>query len=263
VGVKYRMYIDEVGNSDLDSSHDPRHRYLSLTGIIMELEHVREIVFPGLEQLKRDYFDGHPDDPIVLHRKELLNKKPPFHALRDPQIRDKFDAKLLKLLQDYEYTVITLVIDKLAHKQQYQVWRYDAYHYCLMILLERYVRWLDGHNARSDVLAESRGGKEDRRLKKSFARLHTEGTDYVAADTFHNRLTSGQLKVKPKSSNIAGLQIADLIAHPSFVATRERHEWQEGPPDNFGGKIAAILENSKYYRSPQGIISGWGRKWLP
>ena len=51
MGVMYRMYIDEVGNSDLDSSHDPRHRYLSLTGIIMELEHVREIVFPGLEQL--------------------------------------------------------------------------------------------------------------------------------------------------------------------------------------------------------------------
>jgi hypothetical protein len=34
-------------------------------------------------------------------------------------------------------------------------------------------------------------------------------------------------------------------------------------PENFGGVIAAILEESKYNRSPEGKISGWGRKWLP
>ena len=31
--LKYRMYIDEVGNSDLNASTDPNHRYLSLTGV--------------------------------------------------------------------------------------------------------------------------------------------------------------------------------------------------------------------------------------
>ncbi len=32
-----RMYVDEVGNTDLNSSHDPNHQYLSLTGVIFEL----------------------------------------------------------------------------------------------------------------------------------------------------------------------------------------------------------------------------------
>lgn len=34
--MKYHLYVDEVGNSDLGTSHDPSHRYLSLTGIILE-----------------------------------------------------------------------------------------------------------------------------------------------------------------------------------------------------------------------------------
>ena len=113
-----------------------------------------------------------------------------------------------------------------------------------------------------DVLAESRGGKEDRRLKDSFARLYDSGTDYVQASKFSDRLTSKQLKVKSKSNNIAGLQIADLVAHPSFKATQARHE-NRALPDNFGGKVGVILEGSKYHRHPSGKIDGWGRKWLP
>ena len=75
-------------------------------------------------------------------------------------------------------------------------------------------------------------------------------------------LTSSQLKVKPKSANIAGLQFADLIAHPSFRATLVRKQ-KKSLPDNFGGRIAGIIEESKYYRSSSGVIDGWGRKWLP
>ncbi len=75
-------------------------------------------------------------------------------------------------------------------------------------------------------------------------------------------LTSKQLKMKPKSDNIAGLQLADLIAHPSFHVMLA---YRAGKPltDNFGGKIGKILEDSKYIRSFSGQIDGWGRKWLP
>jgi hypothetical protein len=39
--MKYRMYVDEVGNSDMNSSDNPLHRFLSLSGIILELEYVK------------------------------------------------------------------------------------------------------------------------------------------------------------------------------------------------------------------------------
>jgi hypothetical protein len=79
---------------------------------------------------------------------------------------------------------------------------------------------------------------------------------------FSSYLTSCQLKVKPKNNNISGLQIADLLAHPSYKALLNRHNNQP-LPSNFGGKIASILEETKLLRNPLGTINGWGRKWLP
>lgn len=131
-----------------------------------------------------------------------------------------------------------------------------------MVLVERYVRWLDTEDVRGDVMAESRGGKEDMRLKRSFTRVYREGTDFVPPEQFAERLTSKQLKVKQKSNNIVGLQVADLIAHPSykaFVARRNR----KTQPATFGGKIVEILMKNKYCRSPGGKLDGWGCKWLP
>lgn len=126
--MKYRLYIDEVGNSDLNASGNPNHRYLSLTGIIIELGYVNDVLYHELENLKYKYFGSHPDDPIVLHRKELVNKRPPFQALADSAVEQSFNTEFLSLLIQWEYTVITVVIDKLQHFEQYQVWRFDPYH---------------------------------------------------------------------------------------------------------------------------------------
>jgi len=260
--TKYRMYVDEVGNPDLGASLDPNHRYLSLTGVILELDYVASTVFPALEVLKQRYFGSHPDSPVILHRKEMVNKKPPFAALQVAEVQAAFDEELLGVFRRLSFTVITVVIDKLEHRERYKVWRFDPYHYCLMVLVERFVLWLEAKNAVGDVMAESRGGNEDVRLKASFERAYEQGSDFLSPETLAARLTSRQLKVKAKSNNVAGLQLADLIAYPSYRATVARHQ-KEALATNFGGSIAAILEESKYHRSPQGKIDGWGRKWLP
>jgi hypothetical protein len=259
---KFRLYVDEVGNPDLGASRiNENNRYLSLTGLIMSLDYVRDVAHPRLEDFKRRYFGEHPDQQVTLHRKELVNKRPPFEALRDPATRDAFNLELLGLIEGLDYLVITAVIDKREHLDRYQTWVYDPYHYCLMVILERYVLWLHGCRERGDVMAESRGGSEDRWLKDEFARIY-QTSAAVGNNRFAERLTSSQLKVKPKSANIAGLQLADMIAHPSHTATKARHE--DAPlADNFGGRIAAILEASKYRRRWDGRIGGYGRKWLP
>jgi hypothetical protein len=164
--TKYRMYVDEVGNPDLESSDNPNHRFLSLTGVIIELEYVRLVINPQMEALKHKYFTAHPDEPIVLHRKEILNRKPPFEGLRDPAMAEFFDLDLIDLLKKWEYTVITVCLDKRKHQEMYTVWRYDPYHYCLAILMERFNFWLNRREGQGDVMAESRGGKEDRRLSE-------------------------------------------------------------------------------------------------
>jgi hypothetical protein len=92
---KYRLYIDEVGNSELGSSKDPNHRYLSLTGVILDLEYVRTVFQPQLEDLKQKYFLSHPDEPLISHRKELVNKKAPFSSLQDPAVETAFNQEFL------------------------------------------------------------------------------------------------------------------------------------------------------------------------
>ena len=63
--TKYRIYIDEVGNPDLDSSDNPNHRFLSLTGVILELGHIERVVHPQMEAIKAKFFRSHPDDPVI------------------------------------------------------------------------------------------------------------------------------------------------------------------------------------------------------
>lgn len=213
--MKYRIYIDEVGNPDLESSDNPNHRFLSLTGVILELNHVESVVYPQMETLKANFFHSHPDEPVIFHRAEMVNAKPPFEVLKDSVVREQFNQQLLTLLAAWEYKIISVCLDKKKHKETYTTWRYDPYHYCLAVLLERFVYFLNRQNSRGDVMAESRGGKEDMRLKDSFVRLWESGTEYVAPEEFQKTLTSKQLKVKTKANNVAGLQLADLLAHPS------------------------------------------------
>ena len=125
--MRFRMYVDEVGNSDLKSSTNPNERYLSLSGVIFEWDYIKG-VHEKLESLKRKYFDSHPDDPIILHRKEIVNKKHPFESLRDPNCEKTFNTDLLALIAELDFTLITVVIDKLEHNNQYEKWRYDPYH---------------------------------------------------------------------------------------------------------------------------------------
>ena len=260
--IMYRLYIDETGNPDLGSSDDPNHRYLSLTGVIIERDHVRNILTPRLNALKQEFFDPDPDEPIVLHRKDIMKRNWPFHTLRNPALAAEFDRRLLSLLQDCEYVVITAVIDKLEHRRRYVVWRYNPYHYCLEVLLERYALWLNRRRVTGDVMAEVRGRWFDLRLEKAFSRHYKHGTAFVRRDVMQRCLTSKNLKLKTKEKNISGLQVADILAHPSSLNIRSCHAG-DVTPRGFGQEIVSLLNDSKYNRSPQGNIDGWGTKWLP
>ncbi len=68
-------------------------------------------------------FGSHPDDPVILHRKELVNRRGPFACLRDPAVNAAFDGELLGFMRSWDYTVISVCLDKQAHRQKYTVWQ--------------------------------------------------------------------------------------------------------------------------------------------
>ncbi|MBM3324734.1 MAG: DUF3800 domain-containing protein [Calditrichaeota bacterium] len=264
---KYRLYVDEVGDPGLGSESVVAQRYFSLTGIFLELSYVDAVVHPELEDLKRRHFAHkiHADEPLILHRKEIINKKPPFESLRDADRCAAFDTDLLGIVDLFDYEAITVVLDKAEHNARYAIWHYDPYHYCMTVLIERYARWLERHKQVGDVMAESRGGKADMRLKKSFRKLWENGTEWVSTGTIQSVLTSRELKLKKKDNNIAGLQLADIIAHPSHMYVLEQYGASENQArGDFGRRVTDILIKKKYVRHPiSGEIKGWGIKYLP
>lgn len=256
----YRVFIDEVGNHDVKSSEHPNHQYLGLTGVIMRLEYERNQFTAAMDTIKAVTF-GTPN--VVLHRREMLDATPPFQALQSPEVRGHLDTMLLKLLAEGTYRVFTVVIDKKEHLKKYVVWRFHPYHYCLTVLLERYVQFLDRMKQVGDILTESRGKKENMQLERAYRYIYENGSAHVPKQIFQERLTSGELKIKPKIANVAGLQFADLIASPScrsLICERTGVLMTA----RFGQDVEAILRKSKYLRRPSdGEISGWGKKWLP
>ena len=96
------------------------------------------------------------------------------------------------------------------------------------------------------------------RLKKSFSRLWSEGTEYMDPERFHKVFTSKQLKVKPKANNISGLQLADIIAHPSRNEILAENRLLDRPMPPFGRKVVEILQ-VKYYQHRGKIF---GKKFI-
>jgi hypothetical protein len=122
--------------------------------------------------------------------------------------------------------------------------------------------WLKARRAHGDVMAEARNKNPDKRLKKVFSYFQKNGTHNVSAVEVGDHLTSGELKLKPKTANVCGLQFADLIAAPSASYVRSLNGAGLAP-SAFGGAVVKLLVAEKYRRSRNGKIVGYGVKWLP
>lgn len=259
---RYRLYIDESGDHTHSSEDKPEKRYLGLTGVIIETEYYRTAFHPQFENLKQKHFPHNPDEPVIFHRKELIGKHGPFWRLRDTTQEESFNNDFLEILQNRNYTLIVVVIDKVAHVQRYGKAAFHPYHYCLAAMLERYCGYLNFHNAQGDVLAESRGGKEDFQLKKAYKRVYESGTYYRKSDFFKKALSSKEIKLKPKSANIVGLQLADLLAHPCKSEILFENQRIDKWDNVFGRQICKSI-SGKYNRQVyQGRVQGYGKVFI-
>ena len=260
---KYRLYIDESGDHTYDELAEPAKRYLGIIGIFIETDYYRTTFQPELEKLKQKHFPHSPDEPVILHREDIINRRGPFWRLRDSEREQAFNEDLLRFIKEQDYYIITVVIDKNAHFERYGEAAYHPYHYCLTALLERYCGFLNFYNAQGDVLAEGRGGSEDLKLKRAYQRLYGEGTWYRSPEFFQRTLTSSEIKIKLKSVNIAGLQLSDLLAYPSKQEILIEEQRIDDPGDNFGKQICQCIQAKYNRRVYEGRAKGYGKVFLP
>ena len=256
------MYLDEHGTDSMTRTERDQYRFLSLTGVIMPVAHARDFLVPAFNRLKANILDEDPDAPICLHRSDIRHSRGPFEPLKHENVRTKFNARLLTIMAEANYSVITAVVDKHALLGKVNWARNHPYHVLMEILVEKYALLLERRDQIGDIMPEARGNKQDNALQAEFEHFKRNGTRFARSDLVRRHIPSSNLKFRTKKDNIAGLQLCDLLAHPSHHAIREdqKHEVHLGA---YAKQVVTILRNQKYHRSGYGTIKGWGTKYLP
>jgi len=260
--LRYRLYIDESGDHTFQLADNDNQRYLGLLGLWFNTFAPYKDFAQALGELKREIFGWHPDDPpICLHRKDLIARKGVFRRLRNQELNERFEDGLLKVVREARFCMTCVVIDKASHRTKTYRELFHPYHYCLAVLLERYTGWLGLKGAVGDVMAESRGGHEDRELRTAFENTLQKGTRLHSPQQFQAVLTSKEVKLKKKEHAIAGLELADLLAYPfkrEMIAERRG----EDLPEDFSSALLDVARPKMNCQIYTRRISGYGKVWL-
>ena len=258
VPARYRLYIDESGDHTYNLLDDHGHRYLALLGVWFRQADDYVVFADDLERFKRDIFGPRPDRPVILHRSDIINRKSAFGLLRQTDVQARFNAGLIEVIRQAQFRLVCVVLDKQLHLNRYAS-PFHPYHYCLAALLDRYIGWLNDKHAVGDVLAESRGGEEDLQLKQAYRRVYESGTLLLGHEHYQRALTTHDLKLQPKRANIAGLQLADVLAYPVRQACLIEHGLLPDPGGVFGKQLVEAVQDKTHRHERTGQIEGYGK----
>jgi hypothetical protein len=262
----YRLYIDESGDHSFraDVSGQWDKRYLCLLGCSFELEDYRNNFSSAFEHLKAEHFGSEPDELVILHREEMVARRGPFSVLREMTRNEAFRRDLLELVTEARFRVFAVVVDKIGTQgKRYGPLPSHPYDIGVLAMMERYCGWLNFTRNTGDVLAESRGGREDGQLKSAYRTVYDSGTRFRPKEFSQAVLTTREIKLKKKEHNIAGLQLADLLAYP--VKREMLHQLKQAPPPTGFTKTMAELLSQRYkynYHAYQGRVWGYGKVFL-
>jgi len=255
---RYRLYLDESGDHVYRDFSRASHRFLCLLGCWFKNPDYLDF-HAGLERLKVKHLPHHPDNPVVLHRADIIHARKEFKRLRDDENRSAFDDDLLSLIQSSNFNVVAVVVDKAILKENYGRSAGHPYHLGLGFLLQRYAGYLNHINRVGDVMGEARGGVEDRLLKDSYIRIYERGLwGFTPASSLQTALTSGELKLKPKTANIAGLQLADLVGHPTKMWVLKQMGLVGDDPAPFAQQLMDVVTTKFNRHLYTGEIAGYG-----
>ena len=259
---KYRLYIDESGTHGYSESDEVKERYLCLLGVIISSESNTEHFSPKWEALRK-MFTEDPDFPAIFHLSDVVEGTGLFRKLQDIKFQNEFNKDYLDTLKGSDYTICCVVLDKKKHLERYNSSAMHPYHYCLSVLLERYVNFLQENDGFGDVIAEVRGKKEDRLLKSEFEHFYNNGTFYLSEGVTQTRLSSKKLKLETKEARIAGLELSDMLATPMKFLTLYKYKRINKLSDNFTKVVLKTvyprIRRAQYSNS---VMKGFGIKLI-
>jgi hypothetical protein len=240
----YLVFVDESGDHGL-TTIDPAYSVFVLAFCIVQKTCYARQISPALTEFKFRHF-GH--DQVVLHERAIRKDMGDFATLREKSKKENFLNELTELIASFDMTIIATAIHKQRLIGQYK-FPNNPYEMALGFGLERVQKWLSRQPAsagRTTVILECRGRREDDELELEFRRI-------CAGGNFEGKTYSLEPRFVPKSANVPGLQIADLIARPIGRHILDPHQ---------ANRAYDVIER-KLDRSPKGEVRGWGLKVFP
>lgn len=198
------VYVDESGDHGMETV-DGNYPVFVLAFCVFHKRHYSEKVVPALQKFKFNHF-GH--DLAVLHEHEIRKEKGDFR-FQTRQHKQDFLLELTSIIEASNFILISCVIDKEQLRSNPGV-PPNPYHLALGFCLETLYELLQEKNQDdklTHVVVECRGKKEDNELELEFRRI-CDG-----ANRWGNPLPF-DVKFADKKVNLAGLQLADLVARP-------------------------------------------------
>lgn len=259
---RYRLYIDESGDHVFRQLDEESHRYLCVLGCWFRADHYRDF-HRRLEAFKQAHIPHNPDEPLILHREDIANRRGPFWRLRDPERSQAFDTELLEVISASEFSIVAVVIDKKRLHDSYDSPAHP-YHLAIGFMLQRYCGYLNHVNRHGDVMAESRGAKENRLLMASYEWCYERGVwAFTPAQALQQALTTRKLKIEQKSANIAGLQLADVLSNPVRKGILVEMGEIDQEPSPFAARMIEVAKRKFNRQLYTGRVWGYGKVFYP
>ena len=203
------VYVDESGDHSL-ASIDREYPVFVLALCIFHKRHYSEKIVPAVEKLKFNYF-GH--DSVVLHENEIRKQKGLFAFLAQRAVRDAFMGQLTSIMDASTFILIACVVDK-ARLPKSEGASSNPYHIALGICMEALRAFLAEKQQvglKTHVVVECRGKKEDAELELEFRRI-------CDGNNPSGKVLPFDIVFADKKTNLAGVQLADLVARPVGIA---------------------------------------------
>lgn len=237
---RFIAFFDECGDHSLEKI-DRDFPLFVLSTVIVERTVYQEQIVPALGRLKMRFWNH---EGVNLHSRDIRKALGDFAFMQVPEKRVAVLTAMNEMMKDLPFTLFITAIHKQEHKERYGLAASNPYDLALTYTFERLVHFLEGENeTHLPVTAEARGKNEDNELEAAFYRLMTQGTRFIPAERFQ-RLNC-PITFRRKTDNIAGLQIADLCAHPAarrvLKPKQPNQAWE-------------IVVNRIYQR---GSVTGW------
>lgn len=240
----YLVFVDESGDHGLEGI-DVGYPLFVLAFCIVEKAGYVDAIVPAIQNFKLRHF-GH--DNVVLHERDIRKDLGPFAFLKTPQRKAAFLEELTAIVSAAPFTLICSVILKEQLKRKYQMPQ-NPYHMALGFGLERvhsFLRSRGAIGARTHVIVERRGRREDAELELEFRRVCDGGN-------YRGEKLPLDIEFADKKANLPGLQLADLAARPVGMSILR--------PNQPNRAFEAL--QAKFYVSSQGKRAGWGLKCFP